>query len=151
MQIPSPVGQLLITESDGLITRLTWGRLRQDRPSPLLEAAAEQLKAYFEGSLRSFDLPLAPAGTTFQKDVYRAMSAIPFGETRSYGDIAKDLGSVARAVGQACGSNPIPILLPCHRVLGAGGATGGFSGGEGVTSKRALLAHEGALTLSLDL
>ena len=79
------------------------------------------------------------------------MAAIPYGETRSYGDIARDLGSVARAVRHACGSNPIPILIPCHRVLGAGGAIGGFSGGRGTPTKRSLLAHEGALSLSLDL
>ena len=151
IQIGSPVGSLVITETAGRIVRLTWGKARTVERTSLLAEAAQQLRAYFDGTREFFDLPLAPTGTAFQKDVYRAMSEIPFGETRSYGDLARDLGSVARAVGQACGSNPLPILIPCHRVLGASGNIGGFSGGYGTKTKRALLAHEGALTLSLDL
>ena len=151
MQVPSPVGSLVVTERDGTIVRVTWGETERDERSDLLDEAARQLAAYFAGTLRAFDLPLTPAGTGFQQDVYRAMSEIPYGETLSYGDIAHSLGSVARAVGQACGSNPIPIVIPCHRVLAAGGAIGGFSGAGGAITKRALLAHEGALTLSLDL
>ena len=151
IQIGSPVGTLIIREDRGRIVRLTWGRAEVVERTDLLAEAARQVRAYFEGELRRFDLPLAPPGSPFQQGVYRAMSAIPYGETRSYGDIARDLGSVARAVGQACGSNPIPILIPCHRVLGAGGTIGGFSGGRGTPTKRSLLAHEGALSLSLDL
>ena len=151
IQIGSPVGTLIIREDRGQIVRLTWGRADVVERTDLLAEAARQVRAYFDGELRTFDLPLAPPGSPFQQGVYRAMSAIPYGETRSYGDIARDLGSVARAVGQACGANPIPILIPCHRVLGAGGTIGGFSGGRGTPTKRSLLAHEGALSLSLDL
>ena len=151
IQIGSPVGSLTITEASGQIVRVTWGKARTVERTALLAEAAQQLRAYFDGKLHDFDLPLSPSGTDFQKGVYRVMAEIPFGQTRSYGDLAKDLGSVARAVGQACGANPIPIIIPCHRVLGAGGAIGGFSGGSGATTKRALLAHEGALTLSFDL
>ena len=151
IQISSPDGTLTVREDRGRIVRLTWGRADVVERTELLAEAARQLRAYFDGELRAFDLPLAPSGSAFQQGVYRAMAAIPYGETRSYGDIARDLGSVARAVGQACGSNPIPILIPCHRVLGAGGTIGGFSGGRGTPTKRSLLAHEGALSLSLDL
>ncbi len=149
IQIASPVGTLIVSESGGRIGRLTWGTAQAVERTVLLAEAAKQLAAYFDGRLRKFDLPLAPAGTAFQQDVYRAMSEIPYGATRSYGEIARALGSVARAVGQACGSNPIPILIPCHRVLGAGRAIGGFSGGRGTPTKRELLAHEGVLSLSL--
>lgn len=151
IQLGSPVGSLIVSEAGGRIVRLTWGKAEVVQRTDLLAEAARQLGAYFAGALRAFDLPLAPAGTAFQQEVYRTMAEIPYGETRSYGDIARDLGSVARAVGQACGSNPIPIVIPCHRVLAAGGAIGGFSGAGGARTKRALLSHEGALTLSLDL
>ena len=92
-----------------------------------------------------FDLPLAPEGTAFQKRVYAAMQRIPFGGMRSYGELAAELGSAARAVGGACGSNPLPIVIPCHRVVAAGGGLGGFSGGAGASTKTWLLHHEGAL------
>ncbi len=151
IQVASPIGTLIVSEGGGRIVRLTWGKAQTVERTDLLAEAAEQLEAYFDGKRRGFDLPLAPARTAYQKDVYRAMSEIPYGSNRSYGEIARALGSVARAVGQACGSNPIPILIPCHRVLAAGGAIGGFSGGRGAATKRALLAHEGILSLSLDL
>jgi O-6-methylguanine DNA methyltransferase len=91
--------------------------------------------------------PGGPEGTAFQQRVWRALSAIPFGETRSYGELARELGSAARAVGGACGANPIPIIIPCHRVLAANRRLGGFSGGDGLSSKQQLLAHEGILDL----
>jgi methylated-DNA-[protein]-cysteine S-methyltransferase len=144
LTIESPVGALTITENDGAITRLAWGRAAESTETPLLRRAARQLEAYFAGRQRDFDLPLAPQGTAHQRRVWRAMVEIPFGQTESYGSIAGRLGSAAQAVGQACGANPIPVIVPCHRVVAAGGL-GGFSGGAGVATKEILLAHEAGL------
>jgi methylated-DNA-[protein]-cysteine S-methyltransferase len=142
--VETALGAFRITEDAGVIVRLTWGVGDHDQ-SALLQDAARQLEAYAEGRQRDFDLPLAPAGTAFQKSVWDEMCRIPYGKTRSYGELAEILGSVPRAIGGACGANPIPIFIPCHRVVAGGGALGGFSGGDGATSKRALLVHEGAL------
>ena len=108
--------------------------------------AVAQLGEYAQGDRQMFDLPLRVAGSALQRDVCRVMSEIPFGYTRTYGDIAKELGVSAQAVGQACGGNPIPVIIPCHRVMGAKGLTG-FSGQGGVETKVALLRHEGAAGL----
>ncbi len=145
--LSSPVGPLTVWAENGAITRLDW----EDRPDspqsdPVLEAARDQLREYFAGERETFDLPLAPRGSAFQQDFYAALRAIPFGETRIYGDLAGDLGVSAQAIGQACGANPIPILIPCHRVLAASGL-GGFSGRGGVEAKVALLKLEGAASL----
>lgn len=138
----TPLGALTLTEEDGAIVALDWGRGRDQEETPLLVAAREQLQDYFDGQRTDFDLPLAPFGSAFQQKVWAALRAIPAGETRSYGDLALQLGSAARAVGQANGRNPIPIIIPCHRVVGAGGALGGYSGGEGAITKRYLLDLE---------
>jgi len=157
-RISSPVGALLVCVRNGALTRLTWcGKTDRELPliddadKTLLDQAIAQLAAYFAGDLHRFDLPVAPVGTPFQLRVWVAMSAIPFGRTRTYGELAGDVGGVARAVGQACGANPIPIIIPCHRVVAGGGRLGGFSGGQGVASKRALLAHEHAVPQGRDL
>ncbi len=143
----TPIGPISLTARQGAITGVDWGMAPETGASdPLLTEAFEQLAAYFDGSLREFDLPLAPDGGPLQQDVCAAMSAIPFGETRTYGDIAKDLGVPAQAVGQACGGNSIAIIIPCHRVLGANGL-GGFSARGGVETKVWLLKHEGAASL----
>lgn len=138
----SPVGKLRVTEVDGAITAVNWGQGRMD-DTPLLQDAVRQLQDYFAGERESFDLPLRVDGSEFQQAVCDAMSAIPFGYTRTYGEIANDLGVPAQAVGGACGGNPIPIIIPCHRVMGAKGLTG-FSGAGGVETKVALLRLEGA-------
>jgi len=157
LRLASPVGPLSITARGGAIVGVRWQEaaaspeLPEPDPGPLLREARRQLEAYFERRLSRFDLPLAPAGSAFQRRVYQAMSEIPFGRTRSYGELAAELGAVARAIGGACGSNPIPIIIPCHRVLAAAGRLGGFSGGQGLPTKKALLAHEGILSLELDL
>ena len=107
-------------------------------------AAAEartQLHAYFDGDLSRFDLPLAPVGTPYRRRVWEALRSIPYGETRSYAEIARIAGGSARSAGQASGANPVPIIIPCHRVLASGGL-GGYSGGDGLETKRALLAIE---------
>ncbi len=144
--IDTQFGLLVLCEEDGAITALDWGRRAHDDASDLLDVAAAQVAAYDAGQLEAFDLPLRVAGTEFQRDVCAAMSAIPFGYTRTYGEIARDLGVPAQAVGQACGGNPIPVIIPCHRVMGAKGLTG-FSGRGGVETKVALLRHEGAAGL----
>ena len=148
--IESPVGPLTITAADGAITAVEFGADAGHSPNAgVLAEAARQLTEYFNGSLRVFDLPLVPHGTTFRRRVWAAMQAIPYGQTRSYGDLARDLDSAPRAVGGACGANPIPLIIPCHRVVGAGGTLGGFSGGAGCDTKRQLLALEGALPPTL--
>ncbi len=146
LTLHSPVGELTISEQDGAIVALDWGRGPPDfqHESPLLVQTKIVLENYFDGVFEPFDLPLAPAGSGFRQRVWQAMRTIPVGETRSYGVLAESLGSAARAVGGACGANPIPILIPCHRVV-AGGGLGGYSGGAGLSTKVALLALEGAL------
>jgi methylated-DNA-[protein]-cysteine S-methyltransferase len=143
--IDTPTGPIHVTEEDGAITRLTWGIGRSDH-SELLDEATRQLTAYFDGSLTAFDLPLEIKSSPFQRRICDAMLAIPFGDTVEYGDIARQLGAPPQAVGQGCGGNPIPIIVPCHRVLSASGL-GGFSGGTGVETKVWLLRHEGAAGL----
>lgn len=139
----SPVGPLSIAEEDGAIVSLDWGWPALEESSPLLEKARDQLAAYFDGTGHGFDLPFNPHGTAFQRRVWQRLSKIPYGATATYGDLAMDLDSGPRAIGGACGRNPIPILIPCHRVLGANGSLGGYSGWDGVDTKRALLQLEG--------
>lgn len=139
-------GPLCLTEQDGAITRLDWGHAPRQDPSKLLDEAIRQLQEYDAGAREVFDVPLQVNGSKLQRDVCDAMFAIPFGYTRTYGDIAKDLGVPAQSIGQACGGNPIPIIIPCHRVMGAKGLTG-FSGAGGVETKVALLLHEKAAGL----
>ncbi|MDF1722109.1 MAG: methylated-DNA--[protein]-cysteine S-methyltransferase [Minwuia sp.] len=112
---------------------------------PLVAETSRQLDAYFAGKLDSFDLPVRPAGTTFQRLVWHIMQRIPKGHVRTYGGVAEELGASARAVGTACGRNPIPIIIPCHRIVAANGKLGGFSASGGVEDKVWLLRHEGAL------
>ncbi|MFK7867644.1 MAG: methylated-DNA--[protein]-cysteine S-methyltransferase [Roseobacter sp.] len=141
--VETPFGDLVLRETDGALTRLTWGRAAHESRSDVLAAAARQLAEYCAGTRTVFDLPLHVAGSDLQRAVCAQMQAIPLGETVTYGDIAKALGVPAQAVGQACGANPIAIIIPCHRVMGAKGLTG-FSGGQGVETKVALLRHEKA-------
>lgn len=142
----SPVGPLGVDAADGAITRLHWGRAGNLTEGPLFEQARDEMAAYFAGDLRDFTLPLAPRGNAFQQDFYTALCDIPYGETRTYGDLAKRLGVSAQAIGQACGANPIAVLIPCHRVLAANGL-GGYSGVGGIDAKVALLRLEGAAGL----
>ncbi|MGE5475297.1 MAG: methylated-DNA--[protein]-cysteine S-methyltransferase [Bacteroidales bacterium] len=141
----SPVGPLTLFEEDGAIIAVEWGWPPEtdEPPAPVLERARDQLDAYFEGKLKAFDLPLSPMGTPFQRKVWEALARIPFGATRSYGELAAELGTAPRSLGTACGRNPLPILIPCHRVLAANGGLGGYSGMDGVDTKRTLLRLEG--------
>ncbi len=142
--VESPLGPLTLVAEEGALTRLRWGRAAREDESNLLARAAAELAAYFAGDPRDFDLPVAPEGTAHDRRVWRAMRRIPPGETRTYGETARAIGSGAQAVGNACGRNPIPIIVPCHRIVGANGAIGGYSGQGGAATKRFLLGLEGA-------
>jgi methylated-DNA-[protein]-cysteine S-methyltransferase len=147
--VESPVGRLALQADNEVLTGVRWAsrgeRSRDRTPSATLDEAARQLDRYFARKLRRFDLPLAAHGTDFQKRVWAMMRDIPYGETATYGGMAMALGSGPRAVGMACSTNPIPIVVPCHRVLGSGGKEGGYSGGQGLPTKRRLLALEGVV------
>jgi len=145
--VESPVGALKLVASDKGLAAILWendsprrvpltGLVENDR-HPVLLKAERQLEEYFAGSRQAFDLPLDMRGTTFQKDVWEALLAIPYGETRSYGQLAKQLGrpSASRAVGAANGRNPISIVVPCHRVIGSSGKLTGFAGGLDVKAR----------------
>ena len=154
-RFPSPIGELVITASDSGLTGVWFPRTGEVAAAPpdeergpvsaVLARTCEQLAEYFAGSRTRFDIPLDPLGTAFQRRVWEALLAIPYGTTLSYSELARRLGDVraTRAVGAANGRNPIPIVVPCHRVIGANGALTGFGGG--LDRKRWLLEHEGAL------
>ena len=154
--VPSPVGALTLVAGERGLMAILWendtpGRVplaavTRDEDSPVLAATERQLAEYFAGRRRAFDLPLDFRGTEFQRDVWRALLAIPYGETRSYGEIARTVGrsEAVRAVGAANGRNPISIVAPCHRVIGASGKLTGFAGG--LKAKAFLLELERAQT-----
>jgi methylated-DNA-[protein]-cysteine S-methyltransferase len=146
--VDTAIGPLGLVASEAALQAVMFdaGRLTREGSSPVLDEAARQLEAYFEGELVSFDLPLELHGTEFQRQCWLALASIPYGQTVSYGEQARRLGlgnEQARAVGAANGQNPLPIVLPCHRVIGADGSLTGFGGGLHV--KRFLLELEGAL------
>ena len=152
--IDSPVGELRLIEQHGSLVAIEFspfrddsaaGRVRGDRDDrhPVLVETATQLTAYFAGQRRDFDLPLAPAGSDFQQRVWAELRRIDYGRTASYGEVARRLGltnAASRAVGLANGRNPIPIVIPCHRVIGADGTLTGYAGG--LPRKRLLLGLE---------
>ena len=142
LSLHTPVGDLTVFEEDGAIVSVDWGWVSAQEPSPLLREAEAQLQAYFDGALQSFELPLAPAGTPYRQRVWKALMDIPYGATRTYGDIAAVAGGSARSVGQANGSNPIPLIIPCHRVVRNDGGLSGYR--WGVARKKELLAREEA-------
>ena len=158
-RFPSPIGELVITASDSGLTGVWFpgkgpGAVARpdDEREPagaVLARASEQLAEYFAGTRTTFDLPLDASGTAFERRVWDALRTVPYGTTLSYGELARRLGDprATRAVGAANGKNPIPIIVPCHRVIGANGALTGFGGG--LDRKRWLLEHEGALTTTI--
>jgi len=152
--IDSPIDQLRLVEHDGAITAIEFSPLSErpataderDDADALLVEGARQLRAYFAGELTAFDLPIALAGTAFQQRVWAQLPAIGYGTTTSYGEIARRLGltsGAARAVGSAVGANPVPIVVPCHRVIGSNGALTGYAGG--LPRKQKLLDLEAGL------
>ncbi len=148
-QMESPLGPLLLVADDAGLRRIDFTREKppaldpswKENPIPLKETVG-QLRAYFSGDLEAFDLALAPEGTSFQLEVWRRLRDIPFGQTISYGELARRIGNprASRAVGLANGSNPIPIVIPCHRVIGSNGKLTGYGGG--LPLKEKLLALE---------
>ncbi len=156
MVIDSPIGPLALAVEDGRLAAVTFlerrpeplpGNHGGDDPSGVLQAAHRQLREYFDGARRTFELPLAPKGSAFQRRVWAALCEVPFGVTVSYGEIARRLGmpsTSSRAVGAANGANPLPIVIPCHRVIGADGLLTGYGGG--LHRKEMLLRLEGVPT-----
>jgi methylated-DNA-[protein]-cysteine S-methyltransferase len=145
LTIDSPLGKLTLTCTAGALTALDWNLAdTYGDKDPVLEEAARQLRQYFAGDRTDFDLPMQPHGTPFQKRVWSAMLEIPCGKTATYGGLARQLESAPRAIGGACGRNPLPIVIPCHRVVGGAGK-GGYSGLGGLTTKDWLLNHEMAM------
>ena len=134
---------MTVFEDADAIMAIEWGHAPAPQETSLLREARRQLDAYFDGALQSFDLALAPQGTAHQAAVWKALSKIPYGTMKTYGQVAAEIGSAPRAVGGACGRNPIPIIIPCHRVVGGGGRLTGYSGEGGLDAKRALLRLEG--------
>ena len=152
--VASPLGLLTVLASDNGVHAIAFESDQTEQAKinfpraadhPIINAAVEQLAMYFEGTLKIFDLPLDLRGTDFQKQVWKLLLEIPFGETRAYGDLARELGNAgaSQAVGAANGKNPVAIVVPCHRVIGASGHLTGYAGG--VEKKRFLLTHEGAI------
>ncbi len=141
ISLHTPVGDVSVSEEDGAIVSVDWGWGSRQSETRLLRRACDQLHKYFDQELSEFDLPLAPAGSLYQQRVWQALCAIPYGATKTYLDIARVAGGSPRSVGQANGNNPIPILIPCHRVV-ATTHIGGYSGGDGLDTKRWLLALE---------
>jgi methylated-DNA-[protein]-cysteine S-methyltransferase len=137
----SLVGPLTIAEARNHIVAIDFRRGHRNDETPLLREAQTQLSQYFSSNRETFDLPLDPVGTAFEKAVWQGLLRIPYGRTRTYGELAADLRAIPRAVGRACGRNPIPVIIPCHRMLAANGL-GGFSGGQGPPTKHLLLALE---------
>ncbi|MGH2927193.1 MAG: methylated-DNA--[protein]-cysteine S-methyltransferase [Solirubrobacteraceae bacterium] len=153
LSIETPIGRLVLVGDEAALThvQLPGTTARRSTPGAVpapLRTAAVQLEEYFSGKRRAFALPLAPHGTAFQLSVWKNLAEIPYGETITYGELARRVGrpSAPRAVGQANGANPLPIVYPCHRVVAAGGRLGGYGGG--LETKRRLLALEGVPPLS---
>ena len=144
--VATPVGFLRLAEREGALAEVRWHRGPARRPAtPLLRAAARWVADYFAGRPPgSAPFPLATAGTRFQRRAWAAIARIPAGRTASYGDLARALDTSPRAVGGACRANPLPLVVPCHRVVATDGGLGGFSGGAGLATKDALLRHERA-------
>lgn len=151
-RVESPIGRLELTSDGEAITSLSIERAGHltheavpERSNAVLDAAATQLGEYFAGTRKNFDVPVAVAGTEFQRSVWKQINALGFGEVASYGALGLGTGRAAagRAVGGAVGANPVPIIVPCHRVLASNNRITGYSGGEGIPTKAWLLTHEG--------
>jgi methylated-DNA-[protein]-cysteine S-methyltransferase len=152
IRVSSPIGRLEITAVGDTVVGLDIeraGRLPHEstpeKKSKVLTLAAKQLAEYFAGKRTNFDVPVSLGGTQFQRSVWGVLEGIPFGEVRSYGDVGMSTGraTAGRAVGGAVGANPVPIIVPCHRVLASDGRITGYSGGNGISTKVWLLDHEG--------
>lgn len=137
------IGQLIITETKGNISSLSWGKTKTDKSSTLLQYAKKQLKEYLKGERKIFDLPLDPQGNSDMRHIWLEISRINWGQTLTYGEVGKNTKHSPRLIGRACSLNPIPIFIPCHRILAAGSRIGGYSGYGGLKTKKKLLYLEG--------
>jgi methylated-DNA-[protein]-cysteine S-methyltransferase len=152
LSLHTPIGAVTLSEEEGAIVALDWGWGRDQTETPLLVSGRDWLQRYFDGEALPMTLPVAPAGTAYRQRVWKSLIDIPWGNTLSYSALASLAGGSARSIGSAMATNPVPILIPCHRVLStiAGRlALGGYSGGEGLETKRHLLALEGVTVGSL--
>jgi len=147
----SPIGLLTLVETDSTITSLEWRKSRSNQETTILLLAKKELAQYFGGELAEFTAPLDPSGTAFQRRVWKTIMGIPYGEQWTYSDIANILNTSPRAVGGACGRNPIPVIIPCHRVVGSNGALTGYTAADGIKTKSFLLEHEERQTCLLGL
>ena len=141
INIKTPVG-ILRVEGEKAITSVEWGESKVSSPNKLLIDAKSQILDYFNGDLHYFKLPVVPSGTPFQTYVWHNLTKIPYAQTLTYGELAQRLKTSPRAIGGACRSNPVPLIIPCHRIVGQNGNLTGFSGGDGVRTKEALLLLE---------
>ena len=139
----SPVGLLTLVASNRAITSIEWRGNGSNQKTKTLLLIKKELTQYFCGALTEFTVPLDPSGTAFQRRVWKLIMEIPYGELRTYRDISNTLNSSPRAVGGACGRNPIPIIIPCHRVVGSNGRLTGYTGANGIDTKSFLIKHEG--------
>ncbi len=142
--VDTPVGRLVLTQQNQAIIRVGWSNQKADHATPLLEDAIDQINQYFAGQRKQFQIPLDYQCGEFQKSACEQMDQIAYGETLTYGELAKLLNTSAQAVGNACGGNPFPLIIPCHRVLGSKGL-GGYSGNGGIETKLELLKHEATI------
>lgn len=139
----TPLGSLVLNDHENHLVDLSWNPSHHHETSAVLEHAAAEVEAYLNQALKTFSVPTKfIGGTPFQQKVWKAIAEIPYGETITYGELAKEVKSSPRAVGTACGKNPLPLIIPCHRVVGEGGKITGYSGGDGVLTKKVLLAFE---------
>ncbi len=143
--VDTPVGLLIIRSDGAAVTGLQWARTKHLYPDDhdlVCRTAADEIRAYFDRRMQVFSVPVAVSGTALQRAVWGDMSKIPYGKTETYGDIARRHDADPQAVGVACGQNPIPIIVPCHRIVGADGRLVGYSGGRGAETKQFLIDHE---------
>ena len=142
LSFSSPIGPLTLVQDGKDITRLLWKSPGNGKGSLELFRARDQINNYFKGTRKKFSLSLRPYGTKFQNRVWSVLMAIPYGKVKTYGEVARKLKTSPRAIGNACGQNPIPLIIPFHRVVGASGSLTGYRGGYGLKTKAFLLEHE---------
>ena len=142
LSFSTPIGALTLVQEGEEITRLLWQSPGNEKGSPVLFRAKDQINNYFKGTRKSFSLSVRPHGTKFQGRVWSILMTIPYGKVKTYGEVARILKTSPRAVGNACGQNPIPLIIPCHRIVGTNGSLTGYSGGDGLKTKAFLLEHE---------
>lgn len=141
LSLHTPLGPLTLSEDDGAIVAVDWGWGRDQEPTTLLMKARDQMHEYLDGEREAFELPVRPIGSAYQRKVWTALAMISYGQTWSYAAVARVAGGGPRSVGQANRCNPVPIIIPCHRVVATHGL-GGYSGAEGLETKRFLLQLE---------